>query len=65
MVPYRLPVRSQLRIGASTIHENTSNPSLSKNLVDKRPRVEAPITDHLRDPPQDMEKYKAVQIFPV
>ena len=28
-------------------------------------RVEAPITDHLRDYAPDLEKYKAVQIFPV
>ena len=28
-------------------------------------RVEAPITDHLRDTPSYLEKYKAVQFFPV
>ena len=29
------------------------------------PRVEAPITDHLRDYAPDLEKYRVVQVFPV
>ena len=33
-------------------------------MLGKTIRVDAPITDHLRDSPLDMEKYKAVQKFP-